>query len=87
MKRITLLIIAIFLFSLTAFAQTTGTLLGTISGPDGAIPGAKVVVKDNKTGREVSIQASDQGSFTVPKLDFGTYTVTVTAPGFKTSTT
>jgi hypothetical protein len=69
------------------FAQTTGTLRGTVNGPDGAIPGAKVVVKDNKTGRELNIQASNDGSFVVPQLDFGTYTVTVTAPGFKTSTT
>ena len=87
MRKITLLIIAIFLFSSINFAQTTGTLRGTVGGPDGAIPGAKVVVKDNKTGREVNIQASDEGSFVVPQLDFGTYTVTVTAPGFKTSTT
>ena len=87
MKKISLIIIAIFLFSSTMFAQTTGTLRGTVSGPDGAIPGAKVVVKDNKTGRELNIQASDDGSFVVPQLDFGTYTVTVTAPGFKTSTT
>jgi len=34
----------------------------------------------------VNVQASSDGSFVVPQLDFGSYTITVTAPGFKTST-
>jgi hypothetical protein len=81
-----ILAIAIFALASVSFAQTTGSLRGTVSGPDGAIPGAKVSVKDNKTGREVNVQASADGSFVVPQLDFGSYTITVTAPGFKTST-
>jgi hypothetical protein len=31
----------------------------------------------------VNVQGSSDGSFVVPQLDFGDYTVTVTAPGFK----
>ena len=43
------------LFSAVALAQiTTSSLVGTVSGPDGLIPGATVTIKDNKTNREVS---------------------------------
>lgn len=62
-------------------------LRGTVGGPDGVIPGATVVVRDNQTGREITVQASGDGSFTVPQLEFGTYTVTITTTGFKTFTT
>jgi hypothetical protein len=85
--RVILIIIAVLSFSAASLAQTTGRLTGTVSGPDGVIPGAAIVVKDNQTGREVTVQASGDGSFTVPQLDFGTYTVTITAQGFKTFTT
>lgn len=79
-------IAAILILAVASLAQTTGSLRGTVSGPDGVLPGAKVVVKDDKTGREVTIQTGGDGSFVVPSLDFGSYTVTVTASGFKTST-
>lgn len=84
--RVFVIIIAVLSFAVSSLAQTTGRLTGTVSGPDGAIPGATVVVKDNQTGREVTVQASNDGSFSVPQLDFGTYTVTITANGFKTFT-
>lgn len=85
--RVIAIIIAVLSFAVLSLAQTGGRLTGTVSGPDGAIPGATLVVKDNQTGREITVQASGDGSFTVPQLDFGTYTVTVTATGFKTFTT
>lgn len=85
--RVIVIIITVLSFTVSAFAQTTGRLTGTVSGPDGVLPGATIVVKDNQTGREVTVQASGDGSFTVPQLDFGTYTVRVTSSGFKTFTT
>lgn len=84
--RVTAIIFAVLSFAGLAFAQTTGRLIGTVNGPDGAIPGASVVVRDNQTGREKTVQASNDGTFIVPQLEFGTYTVTVTASGFKTFT-
>jgi hypothetical protein len=81
--RIPILITAVFLFINTAAAQTTGSLRGSVSGPDGFIPNAQVVVTDNQTGREVTVQTNGDGSFLVPRLDFGTYTVTISAQGFK----
>jgi hypothetical protein len=62
---------------------TTGRLSGTVSGPDGALPGATVTATDNKTGKEVTTVTNNEGNFLFPQLEFGTYTVKVTANGFK----
>jgi hypothetical protein len=51
----------------------------------GVIPGAEVVVKNNGTGIEFNAITNEQGGFTVPAVDPGTYTVTVTLMGFKTA--
>ncbi|MDQ3712570.1 MAG: TonB-dependent receptor [Acidobacteriota bacterium] len=79
-----IVIMTVCLFFTTALAQTTGSLGGTISSLDGVIPNAQVVVRDNQTGREVTVQTGEDGSFLVPSLEFGTYTVTITGAGFKT---
>lgn len=72
------------LISIVSIGQTTtGTLSGVVSAPDGLIAGATVVVKDNQTGRERTVITSGEGSFTASQLDFGVYTVTVTASGYK----
>ena len=69
----------------SALAQSnTGRLVGTVSDASGVIPGATIVVRDNKTGKERTVSASGDGSFTVAQLEPGTYTVTVTASGHKT---
>jgi hypothetical protein len=73
----------------SAFAQgggATTTLTGTVADVSGAvIPGASVTVKNNATSTEFSATTNEQGSFTVPAIDPGTYTVTVTLMGFKTA--
>jgi hypothetical protein len=88
MKKNFVLMILTFLLSATLiFAQdTTGRIVGTVSAPDGAIPGASIVVRDNQTAKERTVVASDDGTFTVSQLEFGTYTVIVTATGYKTLT-
>ncbi len=87
MKRILSVSILLVVFALTAFAQlSTSSLTGTVSGPDGVLPGATVTVRDNKTDKEITITAGDDGNFRVPNLEIGLYTVTVTASGFKTFT-
>jgi hypothetical protein len=85
MKKFTLAILALCLFSASVFAQTgQGSLVGTVSGPDGNIAGATVTVKDNQTGKEQTVQASGDGAFSFQQLEVGTYTVTITSQGFKT---
>lgn len=80
----------LFLCILTASAMaqvSTGTLVGTVADQNGAnVAGATVEVTDNATGKVRTVVASSEGIFTVPQLDVGTYTVKVTAQGFKTFT-
>ncbi|MBK9316379.1 MAG: carboxypeptidase regulatory-like domain-containing protein [Acidobacteria bacterium] len=79
--------ISLLILTISVFAQTnTGRLVGTVNGPDGVVPGATVVIKDDLTGRERSFTSSGDGTFTVPQLEVGVYTITVTAPGFKSFT-
>jgi hypothetical protein len=81
-----LAVLALCFFSATAFAQGgQGRLVGTVAGPDGNIAGATVTAKDNQTGKEQTVQASGEGAYSFSQLEVGTYTVTVTAPGFKTN--
>ncbi len=70
-------------------AQTfRGTILGTVSDPQGAVvPGAKVTVHNINTGLERTTQTGADGSYSVPELPVGTYTVTVTQSGFQTAVT
>ncbi|MGE0102755.1 MAG: carboxypeptidase regulatory-like domain-containing protein [Blastocatellales bacterium] len=87
MRRTIFAGIALFILSISVFAQSnTGRLVGTVSGPDGVVPGATVVIKDDLTGRERSFTSGGDGTFTVPQLEVGVYTITVTASGFKTFT-
>ncbi|HKQ74884.1 MAG TPA: TonB-dependent receptor [Blastocatellia bacterium] len=71
----------------SVFAQTnTGRLIGTVAGSDGVVAGANVTITDDKTGKERSVVSAGDGTFTVPQLEVGTYTVKVTTNGFKTFT-
>jgi hypothetical protein len=85
MKRVLFVALALIVLTSAALAQSnSGRLVGAVSDPSGVIPGATVVVTDNKTGKERTVVASDDGSFTVPQLEPGTYTVRITAAGHKT---
>jgi hypothetical protein len=90
LKRLVLCAVLLILpGSSDAFAQgggTTTSLSGIVSDTSGAvIPGATVLVKNNATATEFNAVTNEQGSFTVPAIDPGTYTVTVTLMGFKTA--
>lgn len=85
MKNLMTIISMILLSIVFVSAQTTtGRLLGTISGPDGVLPNALVKARDNTTGKELTATSKEDGTFLFSQLEFGTYTVTVTAQGFKT---
>jgi outer membrane receptor protein involved in Fe transport len=70
-------------------AQTfRGTILGTVTDPQGAVvAGAKVTVRNVDTGLERTSQTSADGSYAIPELPIGTYTVTISQSGFQTSVT
>ena len=85
MRKTIFAMLMLCLFTTLTFAQSTnGRLIGTVSGPDGLIPGASVTVTDDQTGRELTAQTGDDGGFRFDQLPFGNYTVKVTANGFKT---
>jgi hypothetical protein len=66
-----------------AVAQQAGSIAGTVFDQQGAVvPGATVTVTDNATGASYNGKTTAEGSFTVPGLPFGTYSVTIVAPGF-----
>src|SRR5205085_10391370 len=84
------LLAASFVLSFTprAFAQGSffTSLSGTVADTSGAmIPGANVEVKNNGTGEKYNVVSGSDGGFTVASLPGGTYSVTVSLMGFKTS--
>ena len=67
-----------------AQANPTGTLTGTVADPTGAlVPGATIEVKNKANGSIARAASSSSGTFSVPALPTGSYTVTVEAAGFK----
>src|SRR6266850_3680430 len=74
-------------FSSMALAQTSlSRISGTVMDSSGAVvPNADVVVKNNETGAEYKTKSGDDGSFVVPGLPVGVYTVTATSSGFKST--
>jgi carboxypeptidase family protein len=88
-------VIASFVFLLaftpilsTVWAQgPVGTLNGTILDQSGAVvPGATVIAVNNATAVESKTTSTSAGAYTLPYLPSGTYTIRVSAPGFRTST-
>ena len=87
MKKLMTLFILLCAGITPVFAQTnTGRLVGTVASTDGVIAGATVTVTDDKTKRDRTVVTSGDGSFVVPQLEVGTYTVKVESPGFRTFT-
>jgi len=66
-------------------AQTfRGTILGTVTDTSGSsVAGAAVVVKNTNTGLSRTVTTSEDGTYSVPELPIGTYSVTVEKAGFK----
>ncbi len=76
--------------SISVYGQsaTDGAISGTITDSTGAaIPGAKVHVHNDGTSADVPLTADDSGYYKAALLQPGTYSVTVTAPGFTSSKT
>lgn len=84
--RLSIACLTILLLQVAMQAQgTLGRLNGSVAGPDGLIPGATIVARDTQTKKEQTVQANGEGSFSFSQLESGIYTVTITAPGFKTA--
>jgi hypothetical protein len=84
-----LLVFAVFLWAsaVPSFSQKiTGDISGTVVDSTGAVvKDAKVTATNTATGETRSATTSDAGFYRIVQLQPGTYKVTATAPGFKTS--
>src|SRR5271155_1744871 len=87
--RVRLVLVFVLLAAASLAAQTfRGTILGSVTDAQGAVvAGAKVTVKNVGTGLERTTETSADGSYALPELPIGTYTVTVMLTGFQTSVT
>ena len=87
--RIALLLLVVLTETSQLSAQTaaTGQIVGTITDSSGAaVGGASVTVRSADTGSVRTVTSNEFGIYTVPLLPPGRYSVSVTAPGFKTTT-
>lgn len=72
-------------FAFPAYAQLTeATLRGVVTDSSGrVIPSSPVITKNESTGHSRSTVTDGGGTFVLPALPPGDYTISVTVPGFK----
>src|SRR4051794_26754324 len=82
LRVLPLLILA---FAATALAQTTASIQGSVTDQSGAaVVGANVTVKNTALGIERTTQTSSTGSYEIPALPPGIYSVQIQTSGFET---
>src|SRR5439155_7136352 len=84
-SRLRVLVILFFCLSSALWAQKdTGSIVGTITDPSGAVvAGAKVDITDLERGNNFETTTNQSGEFVASALHVGRYTVTVEHAGFK----
>lgn len=82
----TLLVSLLLLISATAASgQSTATLQGSVTDPNGAVvPNAKIVVRNQATGVERTVQTDGDGNYQVAALPVGVYRIEVQSASFPT---
>ena len=83
MVRQFLLIAALILPALPLAAQQTASISGSVSDQTGAVVAGAVVALSGAAGTNLTATSDAQGNYKVKDLPPGTYTMTVSAPGFK----
>jgi hypothetical protein len=68
------------------WAQTSGVIVGRVTDPTGAaVTGAKIELVNQNTGIKTSATSSSQGDYILPLVEPGTYRLSASAKGFKTT--
>jgi hypothetical protein len=71
---------------LVAAQAVTGTIIGTVTDPTGAVvSGAKVTITNAGTGLTRTVTTDAAGEYTAPSLPTGSYVITAEMAGFKTA--
>ena len=82
------LVLFILVTAGSTFGQSDrGTLAGTVlDGSGGVVANAQIVAKGTDTGSVYTATSGPTGGFRFPDVKIGLYSLTVSAPGFKTET-
>lgn len=80
-----LLVLFVLLISTVCLGQiTTSTIVGTVADASGAtVPGAQVTAVNTATSFSRTAKTNDQGEYRLEFLPVGSYSVTISATGFK----
>ena len=80
------LFLFLILFASSGWAQTlTGTILGTITDPSGAVvPGVEVTVINTGTNQTRSVTTTGSGTYSLSNLPVGSYRLEASQQGFRT---
>jgi outer membrane receptor protein involved in Fe transport len=71
---------------LSTFAQSLGTIVGTVTDNSGAaVPGVAIVLTNEGTAAARNAITDAQGTYTIPSVPTGTYTIQATMKGFTTA--
>jgi hypothetical protein len=87
MKKLFSIVAVLFLLALPAAhaSDVNGRIKGTVVDPSGAaVPNATVTATSIATGVSFNVQSGKDGSYLFAQLPIGTYSISATAPGFKT---
>ncbi len=81
-------VICFFLASTLLVAQgERGTFNGTVTDVSGAVlPNAVVTATESQTNVETKSTTTDAGVYRMPALPSGVYQLSISAPGFRTTT-
>src|SRR5436189_4485570 len=81
------ILFSVFLLSPALMCQvTTGTVSGAITDPSGAaLSDARIQLRHLASGETREVEANERGEFNAPFLRVGEYSMTVSAPGFRTA--
>ncbi|HEY7390784.1 MAG TPA: carboxypeptidase-like regulatory domain-containing protein, partial [Bryobacteraceae bacterium] len=86
MKRnlISILIFALLVGGVPAWAAVTGRISGTVTDPTGAaIAGAAVTITNTAQGLQTKTATDQNGNFSLPSVNVGTYDILFEAQGFR----
>src|SRR5579863_562023 len=85
--RILVTLAVVCLLAISAFADITGDIQGTVLDAAGAgVAQAKITLKNLSTGTIRTLVASDAGEFSSYQMDIGSYQLTIEKDGFRTFT-